>query len=173
MSRPDDFNELESLLRELPMRQPSQMLGQRVSVALSDAAEELAARPGGIRRHALIWASAAAMVIAASSVTVLMLSRSQPHPDTGPIAQDNRHEQMALTLGPNSASKNQPVIQPINLVWSRDTSDQLLYTPSGKPYRSVVRQTIDQRVWIDPDTGARMQVTKPREELYVVEQPVY
>lgn len=172
MSKPDDFNELEQMLADLPMRQPSQMLDQRIAATLGDAVEETS-RGHRIRRYASVWSWAAAVVIAASVVAVVLLLLNQAPSDTGPIAEGNSEGGFALTPDTTPETANQPTIQPINLVWSRDANEQLRYTPAGKPYRAVVRQTIDQRVWVDPDTGATMQTTTPREELYIVEQPVY
>lgn len=173
MSTPDDFNELEAMLGDLPMRQPSQMLDERVAATLSSSSANGAGHAQVTRRRALAWASAAAVILVAGVVAAVMLVLSHAHPDTGPIAEDNAEESMAMSPDVNQADPTMPAIQPVNLVWSRDASDQLRYTPSGKPYRAVVRELIDQRVWVDPDTGAAMQATTPRQALYIVEQPVY
>ncbi len=172
MSKPEDFNEIEQLLTNLPVREPSQMLDERVTATLRHEQSALAAP--GLSQHS-VWrltAIAAAVALAGGVALLLLLRDLPPAPDANSrLAQPPTQPDADHSRAPVLASSHNT--GPVHLVWSRDVAEQTRLTPSGRPYRAVVRHTIDQRVWIDPETGATVQTTTPREELYIVEQPVF
>ena len=160
MSTHDDFNELEEMLGELPLREPSQMLDVRVASTLKTTT-----------RATLPWLAIAAAVLLVGGVTIAIVFSS---------ASPSHNIDLPITALPPDQPDNGPAIvsanaltEPVNLVWTRDVAEEVRYTPAGKPYRAVVRQSVDHRVWFDPETGVTKQITTPREELYIVEQPVY
>ncbi|MEM6257331.1 MAG: hypothetical protein AAGI37_03335 [Planctomycetota bacterium] len=170
MSKHDDFNELEGLLADLPVREPSQMLDTRVASTL-DAATPTPSR------SKLPWLAIAAAVLLVGSVTLLVTTLINPKSDidlvTGTRLEfDVPEPSDQANAGPTiQLATNQP--ETVNLTWSRDIAEEVRYTPSGRPYRAVVEQTFDHRIWIDPETGTTLQQTTPSETLYITEQPVY
>ena len=179
MSKHDDFNEIEQLLNDLPVREPSRMLDERIAATLG---QEQSALATSRRCHAAKWryaAAAAAVVIAGCVGTLLLvrglpttqqaspeLAQPTPPPDQTPAQPDEVPQTPPVVVNANHD-------KPVHLVWTRDLGEQTRYTDTGRPYRAVVRQTIDQRVWVDPETGETVQITTPREELYIAKRPVY
>ncbi|MEM9345548.1 MAG: hypothetical protein AAGB26_02910 [Planctomycetota bacterium] len=168
MSTPEGFNELENMLVDLPVREPSQILDARVASTL-DAAKPPASR--------LPWLATAAAILLVGSVTVLLstLTSTEDGIDLGtgtrlefdvPEQSNQANDSPTIQL-----ANNQP--ETVNLTWSRDVAEVVRYAPSGRPYRAVVEQTLDHRIWIDPETGTTLQQTTPSETLYIAEQPVY
>ena len=67
MSTPDDFNEIEEMLAELPVREPSEMLDHRVQATLQTQT-----------RAAFPWLAIAAAILIAGAVTLSIVFNSVP-----------------------------------------------------------------------------------------------
>jgi hypothetical protein len=164
MPTPDDFNEIESMLADLPVREPSQMLDARVAATIDKKT-----------RSTLPWLGIAAAVLIAGAVTlVILFSPAPPAPGANPPVADGSE---AL---PNNAPGDAPPIltvsnptEALNLTWTRDVAEETRYTPTGEPYRAVVREAVDHKAWIDTETGETGQLCVPREELIVVKQTTF
>ena len=160
MPTPEDFNELDEMLANLPVREPSQMLDARV-------ASTLQATP----RSRLPWLAIAAAVLLVGAVTLAIVfnpatSTLDTNPPITALPPDQPDDGPAIL--PVSASA-----EPVNLVWTRDVAEEVRYTPTGKPYRAVIREAVDHQYWTDPDTGAVLQSYTPREELIVIKQMTF
>ncbi|MBX2850778.1 MAG: hypothetical protein KTR15_03420 [Phycisphaeraceae bacterium] len=164
MPTPDDFNEIEAMLGGLPVREPSQMLDARVASTLDKQT-----------RSTLPWlATAAAVLIAASVTLVILFNPAPPAPDTDTPVADGSDTQ------PDDAPGNTPPIltvgnptEALNLTWTRDIAEETRYTPTGEPYRAVVREAVHHRAWVDTKTGETSQIHVPHEELIVVKQSTF
>ncbi|MEO0474750.1 MAG: hypothetical protein AAF085_02095 [Planctomycetota bacterium] len=170
MSTHDDFNELEDMLADLPVREPSQMLDARVASTMNASAPT----PSTSRPP---WLAIAAAVLLVASVTVLVSTLLNPKSDidmgTGTRLGFDipEHTNEADTAPTIQLATNQP--EAVNLTWSRDVVDETRYTPAGEPYRAVVREAVDHKAWTDHETGESGQLCVPREELIVVKQTTF
>ncbi len=167
MSEPDELADVEQLLADLPTREPSQLLDHRIATTLSARRRSLGPR----------LAVAAAVLITSGLGLAAVLKQPTQQPDVdGTLTQDQGQADNPAMVE-SQAHQVEPGprfdIAPVALTWSRDIVDQPRTAPNGRPYRAVVRESVDQRVWIDPETGATFEITTPRRALYVVEQPVY
>lgn len=164
MSRPDDFNEIENMLADLPTREPSAMLDHRIDSTLRTSP-----------RPVLPWLAIAAAVLIACGLTIaVVLGPGSSTPGTDPhIAHQPDGSPDALSNeGPTIHAVNAPV-DTLNLLWTRDVAEETRYTPAGEPYRAVVREALDHRAWADPETGESGHLCVPREELIVVKQSTF
>ena len=164
MSTPDDFNEIESMLADLPVREPSQVLDVRVASALNKRT-----------RPALPWLAVAAAALLVAGVTLaIVFNPTTPAPDSSPPVADGSEVQPDDS--PGSTPPIRVVSNPtkaLNLTWTRDVVEETRYTPTGEPYRAVVREAVDHKAWIDTETGETSQIRVPREELLVVKQTTF
>lgn len=177
MSKPDEFDELQSMLADLPTREPSPMLDARIASTLQ--LRTGSAEPRANRALVLRVAAIAALVLIAAAVTIALLL---PHPD-GPerAADPDRADVEALAERHEAAdtTPTNPIVpaayrpEPSHLTWTRDLAEQSRYTPSGQPYRAIIRDAVDQRTWYEPETGVTRQLSLPRQELIVVKQTTF
>lgn len=176
MYEPEQPDSLEAMLNNLPKREPSQMLDERVAATLKRTVDEPQAIPSA-RVRFLRSAVVAAMVLFTATLAVVFLPRlvgqsgTEVAPgDTG--SNDHAARLPEHPLGPSIA----PVAyhpEPIELTWARDVSRQTRYTPTGRPYQALVRELVEQQTWYEPDTGKTMQISVPREELIVTRQMTF
>jgi len=160
MSRPDDFNEIENMLADLPTRKPSAMLDHRVDSTLRTSP-----------RPVLPWLAIAAAVLIAGAVTlVIVFNPATPTPDTGPPVAHDPDTPPADTAPMLTVSNP---TEALKLTWTRDVVEETRYTPAGEPYRAVVREAVDHRAWADHESGETGSLCVPREELIVVKQTTF
>ena len=162
MSAPDEFNEIESMLGDLPVREPSQVLDARVASTLDKQT-----------RSALPWLAIAAAVLLISALTLAILfNPAPPSPDANPpVAHDSTAPPVEPTpdTAPPILMASNPA-QALDLTWSRDVVEETRYTPAGEPYRAVIREAVDHQAWTNPATGESGHLCLPREEIIVVKQ---
>ncbi|MFN3167967.1 MAG: hypothetical protein ACE37H_12985 [Phycisphaeraceae bacterium] len=179
MSKPDERDDLQSMLADLPTREPSPMLDARIASTLEERTGS--AGPRANRALVLRGAAIAALVVVAAAVAV-SIALLPPTPD-GPerAADPDRADLGALAERPEAADTTpaDPIVattdrpEPTHLTWTRDLGEQSRYTPSGQPYRAMIRDTVDQRTWYEPDTGVTRQLSLPTQELIVVKQTTF
>lgn len=166
---------IEPMLADLPVREPSRVLDERVMATLDKARRDAA--PPRPNRWLLARAGAiAAVLLIGAAITIALLISNQAPDDIDKFASDGANPPMPRdTTAPERADdagfRFDP--EPIDLRWSRDLGEQRRTAPNGRPYRAVVREVVDQRTWYDPDTGATMQVSTPRQELVIRHQPAF
>lgn len=184
MPTPERDHELEQLLAELPAREPSQMLDERIATTLyqdqSVPSVPGRAGPTEVRRPArAAWlmpmtAVAAAVVIFGLAVWALFLNPAPLRPETNPPV---AHDSETLPDGPSSDAPAILIVsnpaEALDLTWTRDVVEETRYTPAGEPYRAVVREAVDHKAWIDTQSGETRQLRVPREELIVVKQMTF
>lgn len=165
MSTPDEFNEIESMLGGLPMREPSQVLDARVASTLNKQTQSALPR----------LAIAAAVLLIVAVTLAILFNPAPPSPDANPpVANDSSTQPIEPTADatPPILMASNPA-QALDLTWSRDVIEETRYTPAGVPYRAVVREAVDHKAWIDTETGEASQIRIPREELIVVKQTTF
>ena len=190
MARPDDTNrydagdphdEFEAMIGDLPMREPSRMLDERIAQTLHNE-PALAGHAAPIRWRYVAALVSAAAGIALGAVLLIDAYTHEPLPDTTPrLVQEDElpGETVDPDNPPSVAPTDQtptdpaPAIEPVHLTWTRDLAQQTRHTPSGRPYQAVVREVVDQRTWHDPETGQTLQVNTPRQEMIVVSQMTF
>jgi len=195
--------EMERALSALPLHEPSTALDARVAVALADAStastDEAAAMtaatpaaipfPGAMPRRSrwLTGLAAAAVValLAALGLTIYLQPGGASSPG-GPGVAENGTQPVIPQVGPDASddmnTTNAPEVvragynfqeEPVQLYWTRDLDAGTLTAENTQPVRAVRRQDVEQRVWVDPERGVTVQVTRPRERLMVVKQPTF
>lgn len=195
--------EMERALSALPLHKPSTALDARVAVALADAstaptdepAAATVATPDAIpfpgttsRRSRWLTGLAAAAVVAllaALGLTIYLQPDGASSPD-GPGVVEVEPDPVIPQIGPGSldqqdATQSPEVVragynfqeEPVQLNWTRDLDAGTLTAENTQPVRAVRRQDVEQRVWVDPERGVTVQVTRPRERLMVVKQPTF
>ena len=167
MSTPDGFNDLEELLKGLPVREPSRMLDERVASALRVQSNKPKAAAYG-------WAIAAAVLLVGGVVLTIVLGPGSTTPSDGIDLVTGT--QLNFDPPDNPSSEGPAIVEAshpvdsVNLTWTRDIADDNRYTPEGEPYRAVVREVIDQRAWVNPETGEHGVLCLPHEEVVVIKQ---
>ncbi len=150
---PDD---LESLLGRMPLRRPSASLDARV---LSGRRSE---RPGV--GWMLAAGAAGAAVAAGVAVTVLALAGAF---DRSTASADPLE---APQVAAGEVHRPPPVH--IERQWTHLCYEGVV-APEGEPMAKFRRQVVRQLEWVDPDDGARMEMTVPREDVILIEATVY
>lgn len=195
--------EMERVLSALPLHEPSTALDARVAVALADAStastDEPAAMtaatptaipfPGAMPRRsrwlAGLTAAAVVALLTALGLTIYLQPGDTPSPD-GPGVVEVEPDPVIPQIGPGpfhgQDTPPAPELvragynfqeQPVQLNWTRDLDAGTLTAADTQPVRAVRRQDVEQRVWVDPERGVTLQVTRPRERLVLVRQPTF
>lgn len=175
MPAPEPHDELEDLLADLPIREPSQMLDERINAFLCNPSSDTPP-PRSARRRVLRFASVAALLLVAGTVAVVLVVLNQAHPDIGEVGSNTDDNPPAIVE--QNADPEPDIVEaayrfepePLRLEWSREISEETRTAPNGKPYTAVLREAIDQRTWYDPQTGTTMQVSTPRKEWVIRHQ---
>lgn len=170
MSTPDGFNDLEELLKGLPVREPSRMLDERVASALRVQSNKPKAAAYG-------WAIAAAVLLVGGVVLTIVLGPGSTTPSDGIDLVTGT--QLNFDPPDNPSSEGPAIVEAshpvdsVNLTWTRDVVEQTRYTPTGEPYRAIVREAVDHKAWSNPESGETGYLQVPREELIVVKQSIF
>ena len=144
-------DELEKLVREQPLRQPSAELDARIADALRPA----------ISRRWIGWSMAAALALVSASVW-LGLSLRSPGSST-----DGRG-----FAEPVPATLSEAGLVRIDQVWSQVTQGELLLTEDDEPVRPVWVQRFYRTSWIDEKQNVRIEMTVPEDQVVLVAAPI-
>ena len=173
--QPSEYDELEQLIAGLPKRQPSQMLDNRIEATLREANHEATPQSSQV-----LWlracAVAATVTIAGLIAWAVFFHTTPPSTETTSRLVEKQRDPSTVTPSENgtpSILTTGNYTEPYDLTWSRDIGEQQRYTPSGKPYRAVVRETVQQRAWHNPETGETLQFNVPSRELVVIKQSTF
>jgi hypothetical protein len=158
MSDESDLDDVENLLREAPLRQPTAQLDARVSSALRQPG---LSHPWRRMRIASL-SMAAALAIAAGSFWAFKHFAPAQHL---PLAQLPTPEPLPL----HSSASLQPSAKPMSFVRtiSNITDDGIISTTEGVPIRRYRRQSI-QHVLVLDSRGKSVAFSVPREEVVFV-----
>jgi len=141
--------EIENLLRAMPLKKPSAALDARV-----------------LGRSARRWwwlAPVAGGALAAAAALVLAVAL--PHggqPPAAPPAPVAPAEATAQAAGPERLEQN----------WSEVSYEGLVTPDEGTPLRKFRRRTYEYVRWFDPRQGIQVETTVPREEVILVKAAV-
>lgn len=171
----DNFQNLERLLRDLALEQPSVELDRRVeSVWLGPAS-----RP---RRRRLVGAGAALAVAASLLLGAgLWLWRSgqekgegggpklagKEKADNRLTAREGNSPILAARKSGQSPSGQSPPIR-IERVWSMVSARKVVIAEGAQPVQQVQREVVREVQWIDSQQHARIQWTIPSQETDLV-----
>lgn len=154
-------SDFENELRALRPVAPTADLENRIAVALAPAdrrmehpAPHAYADLLGEWLHRLGWA----LCGAAAAVAVMLLlqsgTRSAPQPAPAIAALESGAEEF---FPPEGESE---------LVEADDTG--IIYSEDAEPFRQMRFRSIERYAWADPDTGARVEVEVPREDVVLM-----
>ncbi len=142
---PDEIEQLEQSLRELPLRRPSPLLDERVMSVL-------ATRRAAWKRPALAAALLASAAVAASLLLMLMRSPSEDGP--------------AVARPVEQPSKSLPVR--IEQIWSTAVPGEVVMLGESRPARRVEHQVVRHVRWIDERRNVRIEWNIPSEQTVLV-----
>lgn len=142
--------DIETLLSRMPLRRPPAALDAKV-------------RPPRNRRTGLVtWLIAGSA--AAAAAAVLLACFLHEGPSDGPKPDPRQDDSPAVAEAPESLS--------VEREWTHVTYEGVV-APEGEPMAKFRRRIVRQFEWIDPDDGARMQMTVPREDVILIKATVY
>jgi len=152
-----ELGEIERLLSDLPLREPSGTLDRRV--------RRMVRASSLLEKARLIGLGAAAMLALGLGIQPLL-----PHRGTSPTPAPDRSIKPApiklLTTGEKkSAQPDRPLM--VRYTNSHVADDGIVGFVGSTPLQRLRRHSV-QQVWlIDPKTGAHVAVTVPRDEVVV------
>jgi hypothetical protein len=171
----NDFSELENQLRKLRPLQPSADLVTRVeralaeerSIRLRQGSGGQASTAGVIPRESRFhfnWLSLGLGLAAAAALVLFAFLRlHQPKGKTSPVASSNP--------APAISTKSNAQLIPAGLTQVvYQARDEGLHFPtnSNEPVRRVRSQSRDTLRWRNPQTGASLRISYPREEVSLI-----
>lgn len=188
---------MEEALASLTLAEPSAAMDRRVAEALQANAAAVPAQDDPLPdapaplpfRGKSHWlnglAVAAVLALLAALGLTLYLQGGAPAQNPGEVVEDtpdtpNHPGPDALAENANTPESGivpagysfQP--QPVTLHWTRDLDAGTLASKTGgQPVRAIRRQDVEQEVWVDPERGVTVQITRPTERLVVVKQPTF
>ena len=161
----NDFSELEDQLRKLRPAQPSADLATRIERAL---AEETSVSTAAVLpregRSQFSWLSLGLGLAAAAALFLFAFIRSQQPAAKGPSV-------ASISPVPAVATNASAQLVPAGLTQVvYHTRDEGLHFPTSpnEPMRRVRSQTRDTLRWRNPQTGATLRISYPREEVSLV-----
>lgn len=156
----NDFSELENQLRKLRPAQPSPELVTRIERALSESGlspATAAVLPRERRLH-FGWMSLGLGFAAAAALVLFAIVRLQKPPTAAPNIASNSRTPAVSNAQFVPAGLTQVVYH---------TRDEGLHFPnnSTEPMRRVRSHTRETLQWRNPNTGATLRISYPREEV--------
>ena len=137
---------IEELLNRMPLRRPPDGIDARV----------LAARTR--RGRTVGWLVSAGVAAAA----VLLAVALYEHVTAPRLTDPGDPAQVAEAPTPLSMERQ----------WTHVAYEGVV-APDGEPMAKFRRRVVQQLEWIDPDDGARMEMTVPREDVILIKATVY
>ncbi|MBL7140835.1 MAG: hypothetical protein ISS74_08005 [Planctomycetes bacterium] len=161
--------DIEILLGQMPLRRPPASLDARVLRRLE--------RP---RQVVIPWAVAASAVAAAAVAILCAVLGGGDAPDAGapaapPVAQaDLLAEPPAVPEAGPWADEAEAAVVPVHIErqWTHLAYEGVV-SPEGEPMAKFRRQVVEQLEWVDPEDGAYMEMTVPREDVFLIKADVY
>jgi len=166
-------DDIESLLERMPLRKPPASLDARVLWRVR--------RP---RQVVIAWAVAAG-ALAAAAVALFFAVRTEPRAPAGgptaapavaqadvPAPTDGVSPAEAAAALPVGGAETDVVPVQIERQWTHLAYEGVV-APEGEPMAKFRRQVVDQLEWVDPDDGAHMEMTVPREDVILIKADVY
>lgn len=162
---------LEKLLREMPLRSPSEAMDERVLGAI-DAARQ-ARMKVTLSWLALVAAAAIAFAFflapATTSNKTSSTTASTPALQGGLAGVSPEANPVAAT----DAADTSPIVIARTIEQLIDTGETRTDADGQTPVRVYTRKTVRQEYWIDPVTLASIERTTPSEETVLVQQAMY
>ncbi len=150
---PDEMEQLEQSLRELPLRRPSPLLDERVMSVL-------ATKRAPWKRPALAAALAVSAAVAASLLLMLLRSPSEDGPAVArPVEQPSA-----------AAPVPGPAMLPVRIeqIWSTAVAKEVVMLDESHPARRVRHQVVRHVRWIDERQNVRIEWNIPSEQTVLV-----
>ena len=168
-------NEIENLLRQMPLRKPSPSLDARVTDVFAAGAAGTETRRANTRgrprtRQAwLVGAVGGALAAAAAVILAVGLPQSTPTGTPGPQPTSAPAQVANGSLTLTGAALPLPV-EPVRLEqnWSELSYEGLVCPDPETPLRKFRHRTLEHVQWFDPRRNIRMETTIPREEIIFV-----
>jgi len=158
-----DFSELEQELRKLRPVQPSSDLVIRIERQIT---EESSTPTAGVlpreRRLQFNWLSLGLGLAAAAALLFAFIRFQQPVKQT-PMTASTKPAQAISTT-----SNAQFVPAGLTQVVYHTRDEGLHFTSSNQPMRRVRSQTRETLRWHNPNTGATLRISYPREEVSLI-----
>lgn len=183
---------MEDALSALKLSEPSAALDQRVAQALHAAPAAQHADPAVYDEAPLPFtgkshwltglAVAAVLALLAALGLTLYLQGDAATNRPGEVAEETPNNPLPEGLAEHQDTPGPSIVpagynfqpEPVKLHWTRDIDEGLLASETGgQPIRAIRRQDVEQEVWVDPERGVTVQITRPTERLVVVKQPTF
>jgi hypothetical protein len=148
--------EIERLLIDLPLREPSPMLDRRVRRMVRAGA--------WLEKARLIGLGAAAMLALGLGVQPLLPHRT-PSAPVAPGGTQPKPIKLLTTAEKTSSQPDHPLL--VRYTNSHVSDDGIVGFVGSTPLQRLRRHSVQQLWLIDPKTGARVAVTVPRDEVVV------
>jgi len=165
--------DIEALLKRMPLRKPPASLDARVLW-----------RPERPRQVVVAWAVAAGALAAAAAAILFALVGGPAAPDaatgtaTPTLAQAGPPAPADVVPSPETATtppaEADAAVVPVHIErqWAHLAYEGVV-APEGQPLAKFRRQVVDQVEWVDPDDGAYLEMTVPREDVILIKADVY
>jgi hypothetical protein len=156
----DDFTDLENELKHLrPRSVPAPLVG-RVAAVLAAEPQTRRGPLAGWRAWILPAAAAALLAVTVTSIPFLV---REPDATAAPATATSQ-QQVTTTVA--SSAKLQPV-RATNVLYEA-VNEGIVYLDPETPARRMRLSYLDTITWEDPSSGASLQRSVPREEIYFV-----
>lgn len=188
--------QLEALLKQLPLRQPSMMLDQRIEQTLRQShATQLVAsgavasdgddgqappmRPHLFARHPWISLALAAClgVVAGLPLGLMFDDGDGLLSGNGLINGGLTQRDPVVPPGPGEVPQTTPLPtfddHRVEMVWEQFAPFGTYEFVEGPPIQALRRQALERTIWYDPNQNATLEMTAPREEIVLVRQTPY
>ena len=162
----DDFADLESELRAFQPRQPTAALEGRVAQALATALAPAPAIPWwqqlGFRRPLAAFTWGVATPAAAACAVLLLHAQSVVVPRA--VAPNRQQSAVPVKTVAETASGGFEPAKTSNVIYQTD-DEGVVYNDDQQPQRQVRYRSNETLAWRNPQTGAQVEVSYPREEV--------
>ena len=153
---PDEIEQLEQSLRELPLRRPSPRLDERVMSVLG-------MKRSPWKRPALAAALLASAALAASLLLMLLRSPSEDGPAVArPVEQPPFSAPVPSSVGIGTL----PVR--IEQIWSTPVAKEVVMLDDSRPVHRIQHQVVRHVRWIDERHHVRIEWNIPSEQTVLV-----
>ena len=152
-----DEREIEAMLKELPLRAPTQNLDQRVLGSMTG-------RRSRERRFAL-----------AACIGVVCFGLGYWLNDLLESKQPAVPQELALDQSGRAPVRDSVPFDPqrIDLVWRQLVPGASFTVDHGPPIRALRDQVVDRTLWVDPSRNITVEVNQPSERIIFVRETPY
>jgi hypothetical protein len=149
-----EAEELEGLLRRMPLRRPPATMDRRVGRVLRDS-------PARWR-----WRAAAAVVLVAGVGVAVLMNRPRQADVASPIAITSTDAGLVGPATRLAATDDKPFSMSRTL--AQVVNEGVVGTWGNAPLQRVRHRSVKQSVVIDPATGTHFRISVPQEEIMVM-----